>query len=54
MLELLVYDDNLSIGDHVVEKFSNVFDQPHSLSPFRGKDHAIVLQEGASPVNVRP
>ena len=35
-------------------EFQDVFAQPTSLSPFRGYDHAIVLKEGAEPVNMRP
>lgn len=37
-----------------LEEFSQVFTEPQGLPPFRGKEHAIVLETGTNPVNVRP
>jgi len=38
----------------VLSKFAPVFESPVGLPPIKAKDHAIVLKEGTSPINVRP
>ncbi|XP_010513208.1 PREDICTED: uncharacterized protein LOC104789170 [Camelina sativa] len=38
----------------VVSKYEGVFEPPCGLSPKRNREHAITLQAGTSPVNVRP
>lgn len=38
----------------VTEQYTDVFQEPRGLPPSRGKEHAIVLETGASPVSVRP
>lgn len=38
----------------VLEEFSDVFANPTELPPERPYDHAIPLQNGATPVNARP
>lgn len=38
----------------LLHNFASVFVEPKGLPPIRGKEHAINLVEGASPVNVRP
>lgn len=38
----------------VVRKFERVFQEPTGLPPEKGKEHGIILQPGAGPVNVRP
>ncbi|KFK40792.1 hypothetical protein AALP_AA2G041600 [Arabis alpina] len=38
----------------VISEFASVFEEPQGLPPCRGKEHAIVLETGASPVSVRP
>ena len=37
----------------ILSEFQDVFAQPTSLPLFQGYDHAIVLKEGARPINVR-
>lgn len=39
---------------NVLKKFSGVFQMPEGLPPKRSREHAITLQEGTSPINVRP
>lgn len=38
----------------ILDAFAGVFQEPQGLPPSRGREHAIVLQTGASPVSVRP
>lgn len=38
----------------VIEQFKDVFDMPKGLPPIRNSAHAITLQEGSGPVNLRP
>lgn len=38
----------------LLEEFAGIFKEPQGLPPSRGKEHAIMLTTGASPVNVRP
>ena len=38
----------------VIHKFQGVFKEPKGLPPRRHIEHQIVLQEGTTPVNVRP
>lgn len=38
----------------LMDEYAGVFEEPHGLPPSRGKEHAVVLATGASPVNVRP
>lgn len=35
-------------------RYAKVFEEPTGLPPSRGKEHAITLETGASPVSVRP
>jgi len=37
----------------VLNKYALVFEFPAGLPPPRAKDHAIILKEGTSPINVR-
>ena len=38
----------------LLKKFAGVFQMPNNLPPKRSREHAITLQEGSSPINVRP
>lgn len=38
----------------LLKKFAGVFQMPRGLPPARTREHAITLQEGTSPINVRP
>ena len=38
----------------ILNEFTQVFEPPNSLPPFRTHDHAIPLQPNSGPVNVRP
>lgn len=38
----------------VLKRFGQVFEEPEGLPPSRGKEHAIVLNQGSNPVSVRP
>ena len=38
----------------VLSRYAEVFQEPTGLPPSRGKEHAILLETGASPVSVRP
>lgn len=38
----------------LLQCYQEVFRQPTQLPPSRNRDHAIVLQPGAVPMNVRP
>ncbi|XP_056863923.1 uncharacterized protein LOC130511101 [Raphanus sativus] len=37
----------------LLQKFKGVFQMPKGLPPTRSREHAITLQEGTSPINVR-
>lgn len=43
-----------SFLEPLLEEYSQLFAVPQGLPPKRSHDHAIILKEGASPVNVRP
>jgi hypothetical protein len=45
-------DDDLVDG--LLNAFTDVFAEPISLPPARGRDHHIILKPGSSPVAVRP
>lgn len=38
----------------ISDKFGSVFQEPTGLPPSRGREHAITLATGSSPVSVRP
>ncbi|XP_010270441.1 PREDICTED: uncharacterized protein LOC104606771 [Nelumbo nucifera] len=38
----------------LLDEIKDVFDMPTNLPPTRAMEHAIVLQEGTSPISVRP
>ncbi|XP_062118280.1 uncharacterized protein LOC133831890 [Humulus lupulus] len=38
----------------IIQEFQDVFSEPTTLPPFRNVDHIIFLEQGSSPVNVRP
>ena len=38
----------------LLQEYSDVFDVPTTLPPFRGKEHTITLKQGVSAVSVRP
>ncbi|XP_013601204.1 PREDICTED: uncharacterized protein LOC106308604 [Brassica oleracea var. oleracea] len=38
----------------LLKRFAGVFQMPAGLPPKRTREHAITLQEGTSPINVRP
>lgn len=40
--------------EELLDKYESVFQMPKGLPPHRGHEHAIILKEGTSPVNVRP
>lgn len=40
--------------EDLLSQYSQVFEEPTGLPPSRGKEHGIVLEEGAKPVSVRP
>jgi len=37
-----------------LEEFEDLFQEPTQLPPTREVDHHIILQEGTTPINVRP
>lgn len=37
----------------LLDRFSQVFEEPKGLPPQLSYDHAIILKEGAQPVSVR-
>lgn len=39
---------------HVFDQFQKVFQMPQSLPPTRNREHVITLQEGTTPINLRP
>ncbi|KAL4346959.1 hypothetical protein GQ457_17G027670 [Hibiscus cannabinus] len=39
---------------HILNAYEDVFREPQGMPPERVHDHAIVLKEGAQPVNLRP
>jgi hypothetical protein len=39
---------------HLLDEFSDLFEEPHNLPPSRSCDHAIPLIQGAQPINIRP
>jgi hypothetical protein len=38
----------------LLEEFEDLFQEPTQLPPTREVDHHIILQEGTTPINVRP
>lgn len=38
----------------LLDQYQGVFQTPQLLPPVRNREHAITLQEGSSPVNIRP
>lgn len=45
----------VSLGIHkILKEFQNVFNMPSGLPPKRSREHAITLQAGTSPINIRP
>ena len=40
--------------EEMIQRFKEVFNMPKALPPVRGREHAIVLKEGARSINVRP
>lgn len=38
----------------VMESYESVFQMPNQLPPARNREHAITVQEGTSPINLRP
>lgn len=38
----------------LLTQYSSVFEIPTELPPSRGKEHGIVLEDGAKPISVRP
>lgn len=43
------------LGIHkILKEFQNVFNMPSGLPPKRSREHAITLQAGTSPINIRP
>ena len=38
----------------LLREFRTVFHMPSGLPPKRSREHAITLQEGTSPINIRP
>lgn len=64
LLELQALFENTKEKDQVVvpnkriqsllKSFAGVFQMPHGLPPVRSREHAITLQEGTSPINIRP
>lgn len=38
----------------ILEEAKNVFEMPLELPPSRGREHAIMLKDSASPISVRP
>jgi hypothetical protein len=63
LVELHLMDDQQSILQqgqlppqiqHLLDEFSDLFEEPHNLPPSRSCDHAIPLIQGAQPINIRP
>ena len=40
--------------EQLLLEFPGVFEEPSGMPPRRPQDHAIILKEGTSPINVRP
>lgn len=40
--------------NHILQSYSDIFDEPKSLPPKRAFDHHIPLEPNSKPVNVRP
>lgn len=38
----------------LLKEYKSVFNMPRGLPPKRSREHAITLQEGTSPINIRP
>lgn len=38
----------------ILDKYQEVFQEPHELPPRRRQDHAINIKDGCGPVSVRP
>lgn len=47
-------EDIPSLLQEVLQHFQHVFEEPKSLPPLRGREHAINLQPGMGPISVRP
>lgn len=64
LLELQTLFDNSKEQQHEVrlsskvkallQRFKEVFNMPSGLPPRRSREHAITLQTGTSPINIRP
>ncbi|KAG2245962.1 hypothetical protein Bca52824_085590 [Brassica carinata] len=64
LLELQALFDNGETTDKAVvtvpaikklpKEYNSVFNMPSGLPPKRSREHAITLQEGTSPINIRP
>lgn len=53
--QVAVTDTEISAIDRLTAEFSEIFEEPVELPPFRDKhNHKITLMEGANPVNHRP
>lgn len=47
--------DNTGSLDQLLESYTDVFDEPSTLPPYReGFNHKIPLESGANPINLRP
>lgn len=42
------------LGDELLLKFKDLFEEPQNLPPSRAHDHAITLKEGTIAINLRP
>lgn len=59
LIQLNQLEENLSTEvpiflQSLIQEYGHVFYMPGGLPPKRDREHAIVLREGANPVNVRP
>ena len=64
LLELQALFDNEEVTDKtpveipaikkLLKEYHSVFNMPQGLPPKRTREHAITLQEGTSPINIRP